>query len=68
MGLLGLLAAFAVDCQRPALGVDLDVVVRIHAGQFCADDAGVVLDVVLDPERAGSIRLSGSASSPDRTP
>src|SRR5258708_7147494 len=49
--LLLLLAALGMDRQGPVVDGDLDVLVRVQAGELGPNDEAVVLDVVLDPER-----------------
>src|SRR5258708_29238014 len=51
MRLLLLLAALGMDRQGAVVGGDVDVLVRVQAGELGPDDVAVVLDVVLDPER-----------------
>src|SRR5258708_27088913 len=46
-----LLAALGMDRQGAVVDGDLDVLVRVQAGELGPDDEAVVLDVVLDPER-----------------
>src|SRR5260370_39367097 len=46
-----LLAALGMDRQGAVVDGDLDVLVRVQAGELGADDEAVVLHVVLDPER-----------------
>src|SRR5258708_26585745 len=46
-----LLAALGMDRQGAGVDGDLDVLVRVQAGELGPDDEGVVLDVVRDPER-----------------
>src|SRR5258708_12990484 len=46
-----LLAALGMDRQGAVVDGDLDVLVRVQAGELGPDDVAVVLDVVLDPER-----------------
>src|SRR5258707_6094141 len=46
-----LLAALGMDRQGAVVDGDLDVLVRVQAGELGPDDEAVVLHVVLDPER-----------------
>src|SRR5258707_12396580 len=46
-----LLGALGMDRQGAVVDGDLDVLVRVQAGELGPDDEAVVLHVVLDPER-----------------